>query len=226
MLVVVPGRSWATAARQHDVGVGVDRLARGARSPPPRSGRLRAPWPASARSGKSLERVGAEQHQRLHRRRRSAWLAGHGGQDAGGRRGPAAAGTEPQAAVNQARPASRPTRPGRSPGARPMSRAPSTLPRRRAGRNRASGRRGGQDARPPRPPRSPVLGQRRPADHDDHALAVGAVGQQAGARSRARRSSTAGPRGGRRGGRAAGVARQRPGQRRGVAGAERSDAAA
>ena len=52
---------------------------------------------------------------------------------------PAAAGTEPQAAVKRSRPASRLTRPGRMPGASPMSSAPNTLPRRRAGRKVALG---------------------------------------------------------------------------------------
>ncbi len=53
---------------------------------------------------------------------------------------PVLAGTEPQAVVKRWRPASRLIRPGSSPGARPMSRAPKTLPRRSAGRNLAFGR--------------------------------------------------------------------------------------
>ena len=52
---------------------------------------------------------------------------------------PAAAGTLPQAAVNHSRPDSRSTRPGRSPGASPMSSAPKTLPLRSAGRKVALG---------------------------------------------------------------------------------------
>ena len=53
---------------------------------------------------------------------------------------PAVAGTVGQEPANQSRPPSRVTRPGSTPGARPMSRAPLTFERRRAGRKRASGR--------------------------------------------------------------------------------------
>ena len=52
---------------------------------------------------------------------------------------PGSAGRDPQALVNHSLPSSIDTRPGSTPGASPMSRAPMTLPRRRAGRNRAEG---------------------------------------------------------------------------------------
>ena len=101
---------------------------------------------------------------------------------------PAAAGTAPQAAVNHSRPASRPTRPGRSPGARPMSSAPKTLPRRNAGRKvalgsacaRTRGRLGHRLAR---------LGVRRAAQDDHDALALGAASSASARRAAASASS-------------------------------------
>ena len=69
----------------------------------------------------------------------------------------------------RSRPASRVARPGSRPGASPMSRAPLTLPRRRAGRNRAFGQRGGEPLGGLRH-QGRVLGQRRSAHHHHHVL--------------------------------------------------------
>ena len=132
MLVVVPVRSPYPAAGRTTSAPASDGPS------PKRSMATVKPTPASAsrarvRSGKSLGGVGAHEHQALDlaaRRRRP------------GRRRcpcPAPAGGGPTPRSNQARPSSSDTRPGRMPGARPMSRAPCTLPRRRAGRKRASG---------------------------------------------------------------------------------------
>src|SRR5438309_431894 len=53
---------------------------------------------------------------------------------------PRCSGTPPHAPLNDSRPLSSDTRPGSTPGAIPMSRAPCTLPRRSAERNRTPGR--------------------------------------------------------------------------------------
>ena len=93
------------------------------------------PCRARSRSGKSRQRIGAEQDQAADvtpdgrgRACRAVSRPGPSGRAA------------PHACSYQARPASRLTRPGSRPGARPMSRAPCTLARRRADRNATPGR--------------------------------------------------------------------------------------
>ena len=94
---------------------------------------------------------------------------------------PAAVGTDPQAAVKRSRPASRLTRPGRMPGARPMSRAPKTLPRRSAGRKRRLGQRVGEGAQRLGSDLA-RLGVGGAARHHDDALPAGVFGQEAARR--------------------------------------------
>ena len=102
---------------------------------------------------------------------------------AGGVAAPRRTAPSPRLGSNQARPSSSATRPGSRPGASPMSRAPITLPRRRAGRKRAVrpglGHGGGGLGH-----EGPVLGQRRPAEDHHHAVTAGAGAPERAGRRR------------------------------------------
>ena len=131
----------------------------------------RRPWPApggpASRSGKSASGSAP--------RSTSAWMPAVGRGRAGSRRrrAPGVAGTPPQAAANQPRPASSATRPGRNPGAEPdVERAVDVAaPQRRqeahAGHGSASAAAAATVAS------ADSASDGRPSDHDDVAVGVG-----------------------------------------------------
>ena len=101
----------------------------------PRSGPRRGPCSGQVGVGEVGQRVGAEQDQAADAAP-AGGVEDPGGVEPGARR---AAG-RPSGARTRPGPSSRPTRPGSTPGARPMSRAPCTLARRRADRKATPGR--------------------------------------------------------------------------------------
>ncbi len=196
-LVVVPGTLVLASRRAGRRRRGRRPTARGARSRRRRSGRPTSAALATAWSGKSLSGSAPSRTQ---------------GADGGAAPSPvpalspameartpavsrpAAAGTEPQAAVKRSRPASSVTRPGQQArGQAHVERAEHVAPAQR-GEERGLGQRCGQHAQGGGGHLA-RLGVGGAPGHDDDAVATGMLGQQSAARLRARRRPARCPRG-------------------------------